>query len=540
MKKFTFSPRNIISPLNKGRRDQSRNDETLLEKASARGVHVAKLQNQQASRLYQRQADRFADDVGQHAQVESEKEEESIVSYCDDEEEEERDEEANRLASPNIYNERENAHRPSFRNEESLADEDDIIDDDEDDDDDDQSADSYTVENDTVNDDNDDTTDGDESVSSRDRRALKLCYRLASNDHRLTEIDVDCSTLSREMAKKMAGLLPQNNVIERIRLMAPSNKTSMANFRHLVRGIAKNASVTDLQIRNTLLTREAAGHLSRALATNTSLQKLCLRSCQFGDSAIPVLFLGMQHNNRIHELYILQCDLSEPCNADVVSASVPLLELKSLCLIDTKLTMAGLRFLVDNINRTPSLTQLNLSLNRKIGMPSAIHLLGDMLESTKMINLTSVSLSSCALDPYCVRELAKSLEGNATVTSIYLSDNRFGDDGAKYLRKLLERNQNIKELIVKGCDISKPRKKAIDDGLKYNNSLLKSVFSKETSLSIFDGVDMMEEFGNAVTGAAKEGMEMARGGRRLHSLLPKPRDLTCTPKSGYPRSANFR
>ena len=510
--------------------------------ASPRGV--AEVQNQQASRPYRRQADRFADDAEQHAEVESEEEEESNASYYDDEEEEdeeEHDEEANSSASSDFdYDRRKNAHhRPSSRNEESLDDEDDTIDED-DEDEDDQSADSYmegadilgtgmlmqnvfafgtfkddnTVGGDTIDDDEEDgTVDGDESVSSFDRRALKTCYKLASNDHKLTEIDVDCSTLTREMAKEMAELFPQNNRIERVRLMAPSSKTSMANFRHLVGGIAKNASITDLQIRNTFLTREAAGHLGRALSINTSVQKLCLRSCRFDDSALPVLFLGMQHNNYIHELYILQCDLSEPCNADVVSASIPLLKLKSLCLIDTRLTLAGLRFLVDNIERTPSLTQLNLSINRKVGMPAAIRLIGDVLESTKMINLTSVSLSSCALDPQCVGELAKSLEDNATLTSLNLSGNRFGDDGAKHLRYLLERNQNIKELIVKGCDITKRRQKAIDDGLKYNNSLLKSLFSKETSLSIFDAVEKIEEFGNSVTGAAKEGVEMARGGR---------------------------
>ena len=514
--------------------------------SSPRGVAEVQAQNRQASRPYRRQADRFADD----AQTESDEGEGSNISdsYYDDEETEEHDEEeANSSASSDFHQQpKHNSHRrrPSSRTEESLDDEDDTIDDDEEHDVDDQSADSYmegadllgtgklmqnvfafgtfkddlTVGNDTVDDDDEDdedytVDDGDESVSSRDRRALKLCYRLGSNDHRLTEIDIDCSNLTREMAKEMAELFPQNNYLQRIRLKAPSNKTSMANFRHLVGGIGKNASVTDLQIRSTHLSREAAGHLGRALATNTSLRKLCLRSCRFDGSALPVLFLGMQHNNRINELYILQCDLSEPCNADVVSASVPLLKLQSLCLIDARLTLAGLRFLVDNLERTPSLTQLNLSINRKVGMPAAIRLLGDMLESTKMINLTSVSLSSCALDPHAVGELAKSLEDNATLTSLNLSGNRFGDDGAKHLRNLLERNQNIKEVVVKGCDITKRRQKAIDDGLKYNNSLLKSLFSKETSLSIFDAVEKIEEFGNSVTGAAKEGVEMARGGR---------------------------
>jgi len=494
----------------------------------------------QPRRQYQRRADRYADDAPSEDEDDVEEDEPSNPSYYD-----EKDEARSSASSDNSYN-RTNRRRPSVTSNTSSDNEES-----DDDDDDDESVDSYVngaalatagtiMQNvfgafkgdnageDITDDDEEDTVDGDASVgSSHDKKMYKMCYKLASNDHRLTEIDVDCSALRRETAREMAGILPHNTRLERVRLAAPvpsssssssDKKASMANFRILVGGLATNTSVTDLQIRNTPLTRETAGQLGRALSANTSIHKLCLRNCQFADdSALPVLFVGMQHARSIRELYILQCDLSDPVNADVVSATVPLLKLQSMCLLDTRLTLDGLRFLADNLERTPSLTQINLSINRTVGTPEGIGLLADVLESGKLVNLTSLSVSSCSLDPDAVDELAKSLVDNQTLTSLNLSGNRFGDEGAIHLRYLLERNQTIKELSFNGCDITKHRQKALQDGLKYNNSLLKSLFSKEMSLSIFNAVEktatFSKELGNAVSDVANEGVELARRGR---------------------------
>ena len=507
----------------------------------------------QPSRPNPRRADRYADDVLSEDEDDVEEDTASNPSYYD-----EKDEARSSASSDNNYR-RTNRRRRSLTSNSSSDNDESTLQDDDDDGDDDESVDSYvdgaalatagTImqnvfgafkgddnnagEGISDDDDEEDTVDGDASTaSSHDRKIFKMCYKLSSNDHRVTEIDVDCSALQRETARALADILPHNTRLERARLAAPSTsssssdkKTALANFRILVGGLATNTSVTDLQIRNTLLTREAAGQLGRALSSNASIRKLCLRNCQFADdSALPVLFCGMQHARSIRELYILQCDLSDPVNADVVSATVPLLKLQSLCLIDARLTLDGLRFLADNVERTPSLTQINLSINRTVGTPEGIGLLADVLESGKLVNLTSLSVSSCSLGPDGADELAKSLVDNTTLTSLNLSGNRFGDEGAIHLRYLLERNQTIKELSFDGCDITKRRQKALHDGLKYNNSLLKSLFSKETSLSIFNAVDRTASFskelgtsaleiGNVVTDVAKESVELARRGR---------------------------
>jgi len=381
-----------------------------------------------------------------------------------------------------------------------------------------QADDANTVGGDTLTDydedtdavDDDDNADADAAASQgKDdkqykKKFYKICHQLAANDYKLTEIDVDCTRLTREMAKEMADLLPSSSRVERIRLAASqSDPATRSNFRLLVAGIGRNGSLRDVQIRDAHLTREAACQLGRALASGTAaVPKLCFRHCRFDASALPVLFVHLPHaRTKLQELYVLQCDLSDPVHADVVSASVPLLGLRSLCLIDTQLTVGGLRFLAEHVERTPTLTQINLSLNRGVAASAeAVRLIARLLASDVLVNLTSVSLASCALDPDAVRELARAVVDNATLTTLDLSGNRFGDEGARHLRYLLDRNHTLKELGVRGCDITKRRRKAIDDGLKYNNSMLKSLFSKETSLSIFSAVEQIEEFGNSVTG----------------------------------------
>jgi len=351
-------------------------------------------------------------------------------------------------------------------------------------------------------DDDDDDIDCGDSVATENRKAYKLCYKLATNDYKLTEMDIDCSSVDKKMAKEIADLLPQNNRLQRIRLAAPPSRESLSIFRILTSGLARNSSITDVQIRNTSLNREAAGWLGSALARNQSVQKLCLRNCQFIDSGLTVLFLGMQHSTKIRELYILQCDLSAGGNADVVAASIPLMKLTSLCLIDTRLGINSLRFVCDNIAKTPSLIQLNLSINKKIGMPAGMKALANMLVSSK-VKLTTLSLSSCSLDASCIKMLANSLVDNTTLTSINLSGNRFGVEGASYVKRLLEKNNSIKELQVKGCNIDSKREKAIADGLRYNNSLLKSIFSKGTSMAIFDAVEKFEKLGADAASVAR-------------------------------------
>lgn len=345
---------------------------------------------------------------------------------------------------------------------------------------------------------------GDDDDMDSTEKAYKLCYRLEGNDSNLKKLDIDCDSIGKDIAKEIAVLLPNNSRLQRLCLTCSSSRHNTNNFRILISALSENSFITDIEIRDAELNREAASWVGTALAQNQSVQKICLKDCEFISSGLAVVFMGMQHNKRIEELSILSCDLSGP-NSDVVSASLSLMELKSLSLIDASLTEDGLSFLCDNIEKTPSLTQLDLSGN-ELGR-QGIAFLADSLKSPKNEHqhITKLALSSCALDEYCINELVKGLKQNSTLASIDLSQNDFGDPGARHLQGLLKRNNAIKELRVDGCGISSKRKKAIADGLRYNNSFLKSFgFSATTSLAILETVDAVEDMGELIGSSVSE------------------------------------
>jgi hypothetical protein len=354
---------------------------------------------------------------------------------------------------------------------------------------------------------NDDSNEGkihevnDDDEEERSEELNKLCYRLATES--LTELDIQLSCIV-SVAREIAGLLPSNSSLKKLGLEFSRGRPEAEELYQrntlmiLCSGLAANSYVADIQIRNADLNRDVAFLLGATFAQNQSAQKICLKSCNLIDSGLAVLFLGMQRNKQIQELAILSCDLSD-FDSDVVAASVPLMNLKSLTLNNTKLTVEGLRFLCERIKNSPNLVELNLSghaLGRR-GMKVLISCLKSPNQKVGKLNL-----SFCGLDNACIKHLSKCLVQNPTLFSLNLSDNDFGDDGAVFLKLLLNENNSIKELYLHGCRISKRRLRLIADGLRYNNSFLKVLFSESVSLAILESVDVIENLGSAGSAGA--------------------------------------
>lgn len=369
---------------------------------------------------------------------------------------------------------------------------------------------------------------GEGNLTDKSKSYSKLCYRLGINDGNLVEMDIDCGLMGKEIAKEMAKFLPDNNRLTKLCITCSSDKRQRQIFRILLCGLAGNSSVSDLEIRGadranmqeasgTLtdssisetfhLDREVANWLGTVLARHQTVQKICLKKCRFVDSGLAVLFMGMQHS-KIQNLSIISCNL-EGFSADIVSASLCLMKLTSLSLVDTSLTTDSLRFLCEKIKTTPSITQLNLSRN-KLGRQE-VALIASSLKSPEHDPLRELVLSCCGLDDVCVHHLVKGLKQNPSLSIIDLSENDFGDQGALYLKGLLEKNSAIKELRVDGCKIeSRKRIMAIADGLRYNNSVLKSFgFSASTSLAILQTVDAIEEMGGQIGSSVSEAVNMS-------------------------------
>jgi Leucine-rich repeat (LRR) protein len=105
-----------------------------------------------------------------------------------------------------------------------------------------------------------------------------------------------------------------------------------------------------------------------------------------------------------------------------------------------------------------------------------------------------------------MHHLVESLKGLPSLSVIDLSQNELSDQGALYLKGLLEKNNAITDLRVDGNKItSRKRLAAIADGLRYNNSVLKTFgFSATTSLAIFQTVDALEDLGGQIGATVSE------------------------------------
>lgn len=358
-------------------------------------------------------------------------------------------------------------------------------------------------------------TSEDDSTSSRKFR--KLGYRLSRDDPRLTEVELDVLALGADA--DMSELLALNNVVTKLSLVGPAGGTKrhrarthqtnereeeeggreeeqqrmyLRNLKVLCKGWPQSTSIKHVCIQNTTLDREVASVLGTALAGSAGpLQILTLQNCALVGSGPAVLFVGLQHNPRLQSLVVQACDLRGG-PSDLVAATLPRMKLKSLALIDTNLGMEDLEFLCDNVEGSSELVLLNLSHNRlrKRGTKRLV----SMLKSPQQ-RLQKIVLVSCGLDDFCISRVAQGLAEGNTLSSLNLSHNAFGDAGAKRLKHMLEKNREVKELLVDGCHISKKLVKGISDGLRYNNSFLKSIFSETTSMAIFDSVDFIEKLG---------------------------------------------
>lgn len=361
--------------------------------------------------------------------------------------------------------------------------------------------------------------DEDSGRSTASRRLRKLCYQLSTDDKRMTEIELEVASLG-SADKDISDLLATNTVVTKLSLIGPSTDANIGRRRKartleetqkrrpsdkeqraflrtvkvLCKGWAESSSIQHIQIQDTEIDREVANVLGTALSEkHAPLQTVTIKKCNFVGAGLAVLFVAMQHNPRIQSLVLHSCDLRDG-KSDIVAAALPLMQLRSLALIDANLSLEDLDFLYDNIERSPKLTMLNLSQNRvrKRGIKSLVSCL-----TSPQQRIQKISLISCGLDDYCVGKLARGLiVNNTTVSCLNLSNNPFGDAGARELKRLLEKNHEVKELSLDGCRISRELSKGIADGLRYNNSFLKSIFSETTSMAILESVDFIEKLGS--------------------------------------------
>ncbi len=339
------------------------------------------------------------------------------------------------------------------------------------------------------------STDGEGSVFS-DRFSTNNSEdplaRLLASDQSLTRMEINLRYL-----KEWSSALPIEDIMYEI-ARQPSIKTlcfdldhvTMSRYDVVFKCIKQSETLETLILMNARFNRHTANAIATALFDNpNSLKELTFKGCPFAGSGFSIMFLGVQHVPGLTHLSIEDCSL-QGFASEIISATIPFLKkLTTLRLVKTQLPTEGLRYLFDNLPKSANLVGLDLSQN-EFDTQSIAWLVGCLQSSdTKIEQLT---LNKCGLDTSCVEVLCRGLTDDQTLVELSLAKNAFGDSGAVWLVNMIKSNHHLQDLSLHGCGISKKLLKLLLDGIRYNNSFLKNVFSSEVSLAILDSFSMMD------------------------------------------------
>ena len=357
-------------------------------------------------------------------------------------------------------------------------------------------------------DDDDIDVDDDSSASTRNtntntpkaRTPKSVLRRLRANDPSMVELEINLKMIVKLDVTELATEIALSENIRKLTI--DCERIPLEDVLMMTKSIEDNESITALAIVNGTICRRVADGLASFFARNKTLLGVRISKCRCVESGLAILFLGLQHS-KITALTIESTNLGGYAS-DIVATSVRLLSsLSYIQLTDVNLEQHGMAFLLKNLCFAP-LIHLDLSQNQVLSTDEGVDLLVDCMES--LSKLEKLKLSNCGFtSASCMENICDGLSVHRALADVDLSQNGFGDKGGQLLVKMLSQNHEIKKLNLEGCHVSKKVLKGIVDGVRYNNSFLKNVFSSEFSLAILDSVNMLEDITSSATMTSKTG-----------------------------------
>jgi Ran GTPase-activating protein (RanGAP) involved in mRNA processing and transport len=295
----------------------------------------------------------------------------------------------------------------------------------------------------------------------------------------------------------------------------------------LLNALKLNWTVRTLVLRNTSLDLKASKALSDVFSRSRPLQSISLSKLRFQSHAngIPTILFEIMC---LEELALDECTLRAESCAALGRMLRRSKEIRSLTLQNLKLhSMAW----ITGINHSTSLTTLNLE-SMDLPPNRVEKLLAVLIDSTTLTNvrLDDMNISDCHFESLSLlifknthlKELSlqtnnllgatlqwlSCLTENTTLRSLDLSNNPLGDDGARIIIELLQRNSTLQTLGLINCEIQQPgcdwiaRGIATFPGLHYlsidDNAMEGSLRILEASLT-YENTQLRRVFNNPPT-----------------------------------------
>ena len=246
---------------------------------------------------------------------------------------------------------------------------------------------------------------------------VELVTALSTTDSLLTDLNISsCSvTITEDTGPTIADMLRKNKSLKRLQMSFNDNIKDLG-ISHISHGLARNSTLTVLNLDKTGLTSKAMRDLGNALAHNTALVSLHMSWNQIGDDGVSFIVEAVSSNSNTN--------------------------LRDLRLCCCGITAEGAKGLSIVISRT-RLKVLYLSMNDVAD--DGVEFIANAL--TQNVHLSVLYLRKANVADRGIKALSSALQINkASLQVLDLQENNITDSGLLLLGSMLKHNQKLHRL----------------------------------------------------------------------------------------------
>jgi Ran GTPase-activating protein (RanGAP) involved in mRNA processing and transport len=290
----------------------------------------------------------------------------------------------------------------------------------------------------------------------------------------VTDLSIRDSVLSRENVQQVKSVLRHNTALRSLNLASCALES--AGLADIAPVLYRNSSVKTLDLSNNSLDEvESANLLRELLRRNRTITSICLAENTFGGSAAAArsIFEGFRCNTALQQLDLTDCGLGDQDISFLAKAlAVRNTSILELNLQMNEITSVGVRALFEgSAEAVKTLTKLRLLYN-PIKSEGAI-ILVDALERNTMPSLKQLYLCMCDIEDDGVVALVSSLEQNNSLQSLNLAGNQFGKRGFMALAESLPNIKGLHQVDFAANASFQSTLPLLLQGFRMNTSLVK-------------------------------------------------------------------
>eukprot|EP01080_Neovahlkampfia_damariscottae_P001669 gene1669-438_t len=358
----------------------------------------------------------------------------------------------------------------------------------------------------------------------------ELLCELLKNNKTITNLDLTFTLLSDKGIEKISTALETNTTLKVLNLS--ENDINSSGFCHLGASLMKNETLEELGLDGNYLTGNGRKALFEYLRGTKSLKKLSIARTlvlqKYGGiflskmiaSNKSVLYLdlsfndlnlqdakslgnGIKENGNLETLILDRCQIGNQSVSSVCEAVLICKSIKSLSLERNHFTSQGIKIISKMIERTKSLTSLNVSGHNPGG---SLKYFFESLKSNQTItelHIDDISLSEHPCGFRWVYEYFK----DKKYKILEIGHNGFHSKSFTYVAKLIKFNPFIEHLIFRNEQLTDGMLRLLSESMKQNHTI------KYLNMKLDLGVELVSNIGRDCI------LEFMRESKALEELI---------------------